>query len=171
MGTTYPSQATATRRTPYPEILRTIVSHERGYGMQLDDTVCRGRQLHVTEALSGQLHNFGISMIGKLSSPDDTHASKIQQITDLLLGQVCKGLRRNFLCVKKRDASVSAQTWLGRIGQQSSSRVHRHLHRRLLPHAWVAIYQACFQDMLQLMLGDGATAHTTIILDVMLSTL
>ena len=80
--------------------------------MQLNNTVCWGRQLHVTEALSGQLHNFGLSVVGKLSSPDDTHASEIQQITDLLLGQVCKGLWRNFLCVNKCDASVSAQIWL-----------------------------------------------------------
>ena len=140
MGTTYPSQAAATRRTPNPEVLRTIVSHERGYGMQLNNTVCWGRQLHVTEALSGQLHNFGLSMIGKLSSPDDTHASKIQQITDLLLGQVCKGLQKNFLCVKKCDASVSAQTWLVRIGQQPSSSVAQTSQQQqaitgLLPHA------------------------------------
>ena len=111
VGRTYPSQAATQRRTPYPEVFRTIVSHERGYGMQLDDTVCWGRHLHVTEALCGKLRDFGLAIIGKLSSPDDTHASEIQHITDLLLRQVCNGLQKNFLCVAKCDASVSARTW------------------------------------------------------------
>ena len=88
VGATHPSQASAACLTPDLVVQRGVGPDEGAYALQCDDAVARQRHLHVTEALHRQLRDSCFALVGQLASPDQAHAPDVQQVLNLMLGQI-----------------------------------------------------------------------------------